>query len=33
MVVPRFDLRQPDAPVPDRLFLDAICDYLDPRRL
>jgi hypothetical protein len=33
IVVPRFDLRQPDAPVPDRLFLDTICDYLDPRRL
>jgi hypothetical protein len=33
MVVPRYDLRQPDAPSPDRLFLDTICDHLDPRRL
>lgn len=33
MVIPRYDLRQPDAPVPDRLFLDTICRYLDERRL
>lgn len=33
MVVPRYDLKQPDAPVPDRLFLDTICRYLDERRL
>lgn len=33
MVVPRYDLRQPETPEPDRLFLDTICDYLDPRRL
>jgi len=33
MVIPRHDSRQPDAPVPDRLFLDTICRYLDERRL
>src|SRR5262249_34909447 len=33
MVIPRFDPAQPDAPRPDRLFLDAICRYLDQRRL
>jgi hypothetical protein len=33
MVIPRFDPKQPDAPMPDRFFLNAICRYLDPRRL
>jgi hypothetical protein len=33
MVIPRSDSLQPDAPRPDRLFLDAICRYLDQRRL
>lgn len=33
MVIPRFDYRQPDAPLPDRYFLDQICRYLDERRL
>jgi hypothetical protein len=33
MVIPKYDAAQPDAPVPDRLFIDAVCDYLDPRRL
>ena len=33
MVIPKFDAKQPDAPVPDRLFLDTICRYLDERRL
>lgn len=33
VVVPRRDPEQPDAPRPDRLFLDAICRWLDPRRL
>ena len=33
MVIPKYDLVQPDAPMPDRLFLDAVCDYLEPRRL
>jgi len=33
MLIPRYDPVQPDAPVPDRLFLDAVCDYLEPRRL
>ena len=33
MVVPRFDPIQPDAPVPDRLFLDTVAAYLDERRL
>jgi hypothetical protein len=33
LVIPRYDATQPDAPVADRLFLDAICEYLEPRRL
>src|SRR6185312_9026994 len=33
MVIPLSDPAHPNAPVPDRLFLDAICAYLDPRRL
>ncbi len=33
MVVPRQDAVQPDAPRPDRLTLDLLCRYLDPRRL
>jgi hypothetical protein len=33
MVIPRYDVRRPDAPMPDAVFLDTICDYLDPRRL
>jgi len=33
MVIPFSDPKQPDAPEPDRLFLDTICDYLDTRRL
>ena len=33
LVIPRYDPRQPDAPVPDRLFLDAVCRHIEPRRL
>ncbi len=33
MVIPEHDPNQPDAPVPDRLFLDTICEYIDTRRL
>jgi hypothetical protein len=33
MAVPRFDPGQPDAPRADRMFLNALCRYLDPRRL
>jgi hypothetical protein len=33
LLVPRRDAQQPDAPRPDRFFLDSICAYLDPRRL
>src|SRR5262245_40394702 len=33
MVIPRFDPKNPDAPVPDRIFLNTICRHLDPRRL
>jgi hypothetical protein len=33
LVIPKYDPVQPDAPVPDRTFLNAICGYLDPRRL
>jgi hypothetical protein len=33
VVVPRHDERAPDAPEPDRLFLDAVCRQLDRARL
>lgn len=33
MVIPRTDQIQPDAPLPNRLFLDTIASWLDPRRL
>ncbi len=33
MAIPRFDPEQPDAPRADRLFLNTLCRYLDPRRL
>jgi hypothetical protein len=33
LVIPRYDATQPDAPVPDKLFLEALCEYLEPRRL
>ena len=33
MVIPSHDPLQPDAPEPDRLFLEMICEYLNPRRL
>lgn len=33
LVAPRYDPANPDAPRPDAPFLDALCRYLDPRRL
>lgn len=33
MLVPRHDPRNPAAPAPDTALLDAVCRYLDPRRL
>ncbi len=33
MAIPKYDRLQPDAPLPDRLFLNTICNYLDARRL
>lgn len=33
LAIPRFDPVQPDAPRADRLFLNNLCRYLDPRRL
>lgn len=33
MVIPSVDLGQPNAPRPDRMFLDTICDHLDAHRL
>jgi baseplate J-like protein len=33
MVIPGYDPKQPDAPMPDRFFLNAVCRHLDPRRL
>ena len=33
MLIPRTDPLQPEAPRPDRFFINAVCDYLDARRL
>lgn len=33
LVIPEHDPQNPDAPVPDRLFLQTICEYLSPRRI
>ena len=33
MLIPRSDPNRPSAPKPDRLFLDTVCRYLDPKRL
>src|SRR5439155_15015867 len=33
MIVPLNDPKRPDAPQPDRLLLDTVCTWLDPRRL
>jgi hypothetical protein len=33
MVIPLYDPLQPDAPEPDRLFLNTVCQHLDPRRV
>ena len=33
LIVPRNDPAQPDAPSPDRFLINAVCGYLDPRRL
>jgi hypothetical protein len=33
LLIPRGDPQQPEAPRPDALFLQTICDYLEPRRV
>jgi hypothetical protein len=33
MVIPRFDAAQPEAPRPDQMLLDSVCEHLDARRL
>jgi len=33
MLVPKYDAAHPDTPEPDPVFLNAVCAYLDPRRL
>jgi hypothetical protein len=33
LVIPRSDPLHPDAPTPNRQFLNAVCSWLDPRRL
>jgi hypothetical protein len=33
MLVPRYDVARPNAPLPDQAFLDAVCRYIEPRRL
>lgn len=33
LLIPLYDAEHPDNPVPDRLFLDAVCRHLRPRRL
>lgn len=33
MVIPRHDVAHPEAPLPDKLFLDLVCAHINPRRL
>lgn len=33
MLIPKYDPQRPDAPLPDRFFMEAVCAHLDPRRL
>jgi hypothetical protein len=33
LVIPQYDPLHPDTPEPDKPFIDAICDYIDARRL
>jgi len=33
LLIPSYDPLHPDTPEPDRLFLNAVCTHLDPRRL
>jgi len=33
MLIPRIDPATPDAPMPDTLFLNSVCRYVEPRRL
>lgn len=33
LVIPAGDSREPDAPTPDRLFLQTVCAHLEPRRI
>ena len=33
MVIPKYDAAHPDSPEPDRYFLDAVCAYIDARRI
>lgn len=33
LVIPKNDPLQPDAPRPDKLFLETLCEYLEPRRV
>jgi hypothetical protein len=33
MLIPKYDPQQPEAPMPDRFFMEAVCAHIDPRRL
>lgn len=33
LVIPKYDPAHPDSPEPDRFFMDAVCAYVDSRRL
>jgi len=33
MVIPRYDKDQPEAPLPNRDFMNSVCEHIDPRRL
>lgn len=33
LLIPAYDPQHPNAPIPDRLFLDAVCAHVNPRRL
>jgi hypothetical protein len=33
MIIPKYDPKQPDAPLPEKPFMDSICGHLESRRL
>jgi hypothetical protein len=33
MIIPKYDPARPDAPLPNKIFIDTVCEYIDPKRL